>query len=179
MKPRIRSPFASGYKKHTESDAPVFHEGRSKHPVSVVAVHYSPINGLTHLDPSEAGSGSSGAERRHYGTGTYGKGSDPMAKMTHFYVRSGSFLPKKEKAVSGDHAYEVVLNNMYDVKADPDGIIKHAEDNGYGSNGDAIIDDIHSAGYDGYVSARSLPGMHSRIASVRGVKGKIPVKQVK
>lgn len=174
-----RSPPPAAFVDNAVSDAPLFHEGKSKHPVSVVGVHYSPIDGLKSLDPGMAGSGSSGVERRRFGMGTYGNGKDPMARMVHFYVRSRDTLPRKEKVVAGSHAYEAVLNNLYDVGSDPDGIIKHAKDNGYGSNSDAIIDDIHDAGYDGYVSARAFQGIRSRIASLRGIRGKIRVKQVR
>lgn len=173
-----RSPPPSGHHL-VPSLAPIFHEGRSKHPVSVVGVHYSPVHGLKELDPAEAGNGSAGRERRHYGMGNFGRSGDPMSRMTHFYVKTGVRLPKKEHAVAGEHAYQATLNNLYDIKADPEKIFKHAEDNGYGMNSDAILDDIHSAGYDGFVSAHKMAGSPSLTASVIGVKGKIPVQQVK
>lgn len=173
-----RSPPPAGHHL-VPSLAPIFHEGKSKFPTSVLGVHYTPIHGLTHLDPAEAGTGSAGRERRRYGMGNFGRNGDPMSRMTHFYVQTGKNLPKKEHVVAGGHAYHVVLNNMYDIKADPEGIFKHADEEGYGSNSDRIIEDIHSKGYDGFVSAHRMPGSPSLTASVIGVKGKIPVHQIK
>src|SRR5574337_260292 len=172
-----RSPLPLGHRR-IASIAPVFHEGNGKYPVSVVGVHYSHHHGLKELDPGSAGSGSSGMERRHYGMGNYGK-QGGMKRMTHFYVRTSKSLPEKEHAVSGHHAYEAILNNLYDVKADPEGIIERAEKKGKGSDFDHIIHQIHRAGYDGYVSAHKIPGIPSLTASVSGVKKKIPVMQIK
>lgn len=179
--PAKRSPPPEGLG-FVRSSAPVFEEGVSghigAHPVSVVGVHYSPKEGLTELDPAEAGTGSAGAERRRYGMGNFGRSGDPMARVMSFYVKDSAAIPAKESAVSGSNRYEAVLNNLYDVKADPDGIIAHAHAEGYGANTDRILEDIRSHGYDGFVSAEPQAGQHARVATVVGVDGKIPVKPV-
>lgn len=164
--------------KQVKSDAPLYQEGQGANPVSVVGVHFSPHGDLTHLDPSMAGSGSAGGERRRLGMGQFGKGGDPMSRMTHFYVREGEALPPKESAVIGEHAYEARLNNLYDVARDPDGIIAKAHADGFGNNIDYKLEAIHDAGYDGVVH-EGLPGMDAKhVATVFGVDGKIPVKNV-
>lgn len=174
---RRRVPPPQGVKE-VASDAPVFQEGQGQHPVSVVGDHYSPVPDLKELDPAEAGTGSAGGERRRYGLGNFGRSGDPMARVLHFYVRSGKALPPKEQAVSGSHVYEAVLNNLYDAGRDPDGIIARANANGMGSNKDYILEQIHDAGYDGFVSPDKLPGMHARVASLIGIKGTVPVREV-
>lgn len=179
--PAQRSPTPEGVK-FVKSDAPVFEEGVNgrigKHPVSVVGVHYSPIEGLTELDPAEAGTGSAGGERRRFGMGNFGRGGDPMARQAWFYVKEGARVPEKEQAVSGSNQYEAVLNNLYDIKADPDGIFKEAEAGGYAQNRDRILEEIHNHGYDGILAARPEPGQKSRPALVYGINGKIPVKEL-
>lgn len=174
--PRRRAPPPAGLREVTSS-APVFAEGHGQHPVSVVGVHYSGVEGLTELDPAEAGTGSAGAERRRLGTGNFGRSGDPMARMVHFYVRSGPKLPGKEAVVAGTHPYESVLNNLYDVRSDPDGIIAKAEADGWDQNYDRVIEAIHDAGYDGFVSPENWAGTDARLASVVGVNGKIPTSE--
>lgn len=162
-----------GLKVRTE--APLYQHGQGAKPVSAVAVHYSPKAGLTHLDPRMAGTGSAGGERYRHGSGL-GNG-DPLTSMVHFYVRTGEHLPTKESVVQGGHAYEVRLNNLYDVKADPEGILADLEAKGYGANRDLALEEIHDAGYDGWI-APSLPGMpEGHVASVFG-DAKVPVKAV-
>lgn len=156
------------------SDAPVFREGVSAHPVSVVAVHYSNTANLEALDPRMAGTGSAGGERRGRGLGNFGNSGDPMDRLVSFYVRTGKTLPAKEAVVTGEHPYEVQLDNIYDVRADPDGIIAASD----GINKTAIIEAIHDAGYDGFLYD-SLPGQpKGLVVTVIGVDGKIPVKPV-
>lgn len=172
--PRKESPQARGIRK-VASDAPVYQHGQGAKPVSVVGVHYSTTPGLTALDPRKAGTGSAGRERMRIGS-SIGSG-DPLSSLVHFYVREGKGLPEKERVVSGQHPYEAKLNNLYDVRHDPEGIIDSAYQHGYGMNKDAIMEAIHDAGYDG-VLMKSQPGMpEGHIAAVFG-DGKVPVKSV-
>jgi hypothetical protein len=172
--PRKESPQARGIRK-VASDAPVYQHGQGAKPVSVVGVHYSTTPGLTALDPRKAGTGSAGRERMRIGS-SIGRG-DPLASLVHFYVREGKGLPEKERVVTGQHPYEAKLNNLYDVRHDPEGIIDSAYQHGYGMNKDAIMEAIHDAGYDG-VLMKSQPGMpEGHIAAVFG-DGKVPVKSV-
>lgn len=180
--PAKRSPAPEGIP-FVKSDAPVFEEGVNgrigAHPASVVGIHYSPKDGLTELDPAEAGTGSAGGERRRFGMGNFGRSGDPMARVMSFYVKDSVAIPAKENVVGGSNRYEAVLNNLYDIATDPDGIGQKAEREGYGTNYDRIAEDIRNAGYDGYVYPRPLAGQHARVATVRGVEGKIPVKEVR
>lgn len=160
------------------SDAPIFHEGHSAHPVSAVGVHYSNTPDLTELDPTMAGTGSAGGERRGRGMGRFGNSGDPMDAMTSFYVRNGKELPAKESVVAGNHPYEARLNNLYDIATDPDGILKEAAENGTSANRDLIMETIHDHGYDGFLYD-ALPGQpEGKVATIFGVHGKIPVKDV-
>lgn len=179
--PTKRSPVPEGIG-FVRSTAPVFEEGVNghigPHPVSVVGIHYSPKDGLTELDPAEAGTGSAGAERRRFGMGNFGRSGDPMSRVVSFYVKDSAAIPAKENVVSGSNKYEAVLNNMYDVGADPDGIIANAKREGYGMNNDRILEEIRDAGYDGTISPTPGAGQHARVATVRGIEGKIPVKEL-
>lgn len=179
--PSKRSPPPEGIP-FVKSDAPIFEEGVNgrigKHPTSVVGIHYSPKEGLTELDPAEAGTGSAGGERRRFGMGNFGRSGDPMARVMSFYVKDSAAIPAKESVVGGSNKYEAVLNNLYDVAKDPDGIFQNADAEGYGMNQDRIVEDIRSAGYDGFVSPHPLAGQHARVATVAGIDGKIPVKEL-
>jgi hypothetical protein len=158
-----------------KSDAPIFQRKQGKHPSSVVAVHYSAKHGLTELDPSMSGSATPERGRLLKAAGAK---AGVLDQRVHFYVRESDALPQKERIVGGEHpaAYEVRLNNLYDVAADPDGIIERAELAGKGNDHDAIVKAILKAGYDGTVHrgvANDTP-----VATVFG-KGKIPVKHVR
>lgn len=180
--PTKRSPVPEGVG-FVRSSAPIFEEGVNgrigAHPVSVVGIHYSPKEGLTELDPAEAGTGSAGGERRRFGMGNFGRSGDPMSRVVHFYVKDSAAIPAKETVVGGSNKYEAVLNNLYDSAADPDEIIQHAEEEGYGTNTDRIAEEIRAAGYDGYLYPRPGAGQHARVATVQGIEGKIPVKELK
>jgi hypothetical protein len=168
----LRAPAANGIP-DVKSDAPLFQEGEGgPHPVRVTGVHYSSKEGLTELDPREAGTGSAGGERKRFGAGNFGRGPDAMGRRTAFYVREGNELPPKESAVAGTHAYETQLNNLYDMRTDPDHIVSDA------ANHDDFEERVHDAGYDGYL-ANAMPGMTAKhVAVVMGVHGTIPVKDV-
>lgn len=168
---RREAPPPEGLKR-VASDAPVYQHGQGAHPVSVVGVHYSGVAGLKALDPAKAGTGSAGAETRRYGMTA--RSTDPLDRPLYFYVRSGKHLPPKEDVVSGQHAYESRLNNLYDVAADPEGIVDAG-----GMNKDAILEDIHEAGYDGVVvPTEHLAGMPpGHVVQLFG-DAKVPVKAV-
>lgn len=155
------------------SDAPIYSGAkRGAHPVSMVGVHYSGKGDLSELDSSFAGSGSAGAERKRYGLGAPAQQAD---HRLFFYARQSRDLPTKEPAVSGQHAYESQLDNLYDVRQDPDGIIDRAEAAGKAGDKDAILNAIRRAGYDGVV----MPGVanDTPVAMLIG-RQKVPVKAV-
>lgn len=153
-------------------DAPVFRQ-RKQQPdaVSVKAIHYSGVEGLSALDGKFAGSGSAGAERRRFGYGQYGADvkAGETARRLYFYVQDGDAPPKKEDVVTGENRYAVTLANLYDVEADPRGFREEA-----GMNPDYLEELINEAGFDGAVYP-PLPGIDGRIAILHGLKKKVPV----
>lgn len=159
---------------------PRFAQGKVKqNAVSVIGVHYSNEAGLQSLDPAMAGSGSAGGERRRFGMGTYGKKmpAGSIGRRLYFYEQVGNALPQKESAVTGEHAYRVQLDNVYDIGADPDGIIADLiEENGPAveNNTDMIEEAINDAGYDGFI-AQPAPGMRSRPIVLFGLTKEVPV----
>lgn len=164
-----KAPPPPRWLKRVKSEAPVYAKGKGAHPVSVVGVHYSKVPELKELDTSMAGTGSAGAERRRYGMGR--PQSDDQHRM-YFYVRQSNDLPEKEPVVSGTHAYEAQLNNLYDLRSDPEGIIDRLEGEGR-ANADSVEEAIREAGYDGFVH----PGIanDTPVAQMLGPH-KVPVK---
>ena len=134
--------------------------------VSAVGVHYSPVSGLTELDPSRYGTGSRGVESRRL-SGL--EQNDPLRKRTFFYEQVGDSLPEKELAVRGGNAYTAQLNNLYDLDADHLGLRQTSGDlNGLERS---IID----KGFDGYIG--TAPGIKSRAIVVLNQKA-VPVNPV-
>jgi hypothetical protein len=136
--------------------------------VSAVGVHYSSVDGLKELDPTQAGTGSTGGEARRYGVGRTGQANPRL----YFYAQTGDKLPTREKAVSGNVPYRVKLNNLYDVEHDPQGFRKAS-----GANGDLMREEIHDAGYDGLVTP-PVPGIDHPAIEYFGHKDKVPVERV-
>lgn len=157
--------------KKVKTDAPVYAKGKGKNPVSVVGVNYSTTPGLKTLDTAFAGTGSPGREVRRFG---YGQPKTSDKHRMYFYVRQSNDLPVKETSVTGNNAYEARLDNLYDVHADPDGIMDRLERNGT-RNADAVEEAVRKAGYDGVVTkgvANDTP-----VAQLIGPHN-VPVKEV-
>jgi len=139
--------------------------------VSVDAYHYSREDGLDELDPTQAGSGAAGRERKRFGTGRFGKRGGTSARMG-FYVRErGAPVPAGESQVltQGRSLYRVQLDNLYDLDADPQGLVT--------GNVDETEEAISEAGYDGFTTS-AQSGLDVPTAVVFDIDGTIPVEQV-
>ena len=139
------------------AETPEFH-ARPRQPgaAEVLAVHYSPAENLTSLDPARAGTGARGTETRRFGTGQYGKQGGFAARL-YFYIRSTDALPVPENMVSGKGVYQTKLTNLYDLRTDSLGIVKAA------LNQDGLEEAISSAGFDGFIAEPS-PSMSTPYA---------------
>lgn len=141
------TPPSARWMKKPESDAPEYANGKGDNPVSMVGVKYDLPN-LTHLQS---------------------KGSDTdFSHLMTFQARESRDLPEGK-----GQAYEVRLNNLYDVRSDPDGIIARAEK--AGADNEAILGAITKSGYDGVVMPSIKDG--KPVAMMVG-KQDIPVKAV-
>ena len=150
------------------SKAPSYQRKQGRNPTAVVGVHYSPVCGLTHLNPGYSGSAT--PERGRL-LRSVGKDAPQLAQKVSFYVRCTARLPSHENMISGANAYEVRLPNVYDAMTDLDGII----DRNHGNGSDRIIRAILRAGYDGVI----IDGMATdeRVVTLYG-RGNIPVLKV-
>lgn len=127
---------------------------------SVVGVHYSGAKRDT-LTGEKYGTGMQGAEARR----VQNSFDDRLRKRIHFYVDDGNGV-QPESGV-GRHVHAVHLDNMYDAKADPLGLVPQAP-------GDAnkLETMILDAGFDGYYvrgaqgqqGVAVLLGNHSAVA---------------
>jgi GNAT superfamily N-acetyltransferase len=137
--------------------------------VQVVGVHYSTKRGLKEIDPSYAGTGVAGRERRRFGMGRFGQQGGTAARVG-FYVQEGQDLPPAEDVVfdgGGRYPYRVTLSNLYDLDADPRDLVT--------GNIDATEEAISDAGFDGFVTG-GQSGIDGRVAVVYDIgKKKIPV----
>jgi len=139
--------------------------------VTVVGVHYSSTAGRTELDPSKAGMGAAGAERRRFGMDNFGKQGGTAARLAFYVWEDGQPLPKAEDAVLAkgrDKPYAVRLTNLYDWDNDPLDIVS--------MNVDATEEEISDAGFDGFVKTGPGGGIDGRVAVVYDIgKKNIPV----
>lgn len=139
---------------------------------SVIGYHYSPVADLTALDPSKAGTGAAGGERRRFGMGQFGQRGGTGARVA-FYVGDENSIPKSESMVTGRNLYRTRLDNLYNIDTDPRGYAKEA-----GSNRDLLEELISDGGFDGFVASKQ-PGIDSGVAVVFDIgKRKIPVEPV-
>tara|TARA_R110002072_G_scaffold249269_1_gene408221 strand:+ start:188 stop:1933 length:1746 start_codon:yes stop_codon:yes gene_type:complete len=91
-------------------------------PASARGVHFSRQEGLTETNPEYYGTGSAGAEEAFVGRGRRAYGEGPL--RTYFYTPSGSELDvRPEQVVTGANRYKSTLNNLYDIKSDPEGLV--------------------------------------------------------
>jgi hypothetical protein len=140
-----------------------------KDAVAAVGVHYSPVAGLTSLDPTFAGTAYAGRERYRFGPGRFGRDNPRL----NFYVQDGNTQPGKERALAdARNGYTVTLENLYDYAEDPRGIV--AENH---PNVDAIEEEVADAGFDGLLFP-PVAGIPNRTAVVFGFKKKVPVAPV-
>ena len=118
-------------------------------PVSARGVHYSRIEDLARTDPSFYGTGHIGSERQMVR-------SEKLPDRTYFYTEGADGIPiNPEEAVAqrAPYQYEADLQGLYDVNADPEGLVALA--NRYNPEGTAIPDLerlIQQYGYRGYIS---------------------------
>jgi hypothetical protein len=140
----------------------------------VVGIHYS-RSPRTTLAGDKYGNGLKGAESRRL------DGADPqLKKRIHFYVDTGEGIAP-EAGVGGD-IHGVVLNNLYDVTADPLGLRAMAERAAGGRDpGGLWFNDVESAiiaaGFDGVY----VPGAQGNqgVAVLLGDKNMdVPVEQL-
>ena len=91
-------------------------------PASARGVHFSRQEGLTETNPEYYGTGSAGAEEAFVGRGRRAYGEGPL--RTYFYTPSGSDIDvRPEQVVTGANEYQSTLNNLYDIKSDPEGLV--------------------------------------------------------
>lgn len=91
-------------------------------PASGRGVHFSRQEGLTETNPEYYGTGSAGAEEAFVGRGRRAFGEGPL--RTYFYTPTGreaDVIP--EQVVTGRNKYQSTLNNLYDIKSDPEGLV--------------------------------------------------------
>tara|TARA_R110000772_G_scaffold220294_1_gene330802 strand:- start:1303 stop:2883 length:1581 start_codon:yes stop_codon:yes gene_type:complete len=95
-------------------------------PASARGVHFSRKEGLTETNPEYYGTGSAGAEEAFVGRGRRAYGEGPL--RTYFYTPSGSELDvRPEQIVTGANRYKSTLNNLYDIKSDPEGLVSFSK----------------------------------------------------
>lgn len=118
-------------------------------PVSARGVHYSRAEGLQRTDPSFYGTGHIGEERRMVRR-------EGLPDRTYFYAEGADgtpIRPEEPVAQRAPYVYEADLQGLYDVNADPEGLVALA--NRYNPEGTAIPDLerlIQQYGYSGYIS---------------------------
>ena len=110
----------------------------------VQLVHFSKKEGLQELDPQKYGTGVRGAELKRKQNNP-----DTWVDRTHYFM--GDPTPTQKDAMLGSQRYEVDIDatQLYDAKADPDGLREQARDNG---RLDTTLYEnlIQKAGYKGY-----------------------------
>jgi hypothetical protein len=131
----------------------------------VRGVHFSRAEGLSELDPSYYGTGAFSGERQMVR-------QEGLPNRTYLYSGpEGTVRPEESVGRIGQHVYEAKLNNLYDVNADPEGLVKLAkaynlsdykpalnEHLAYlsGAEGKSLVPDmerlIRDYGYDGFLS---------------------------
>jgi hypothetical protein len=127
-----------------EAQTPVRQKART-----IRGVHYSREAGLTALSGSRFGTGARGAEHQRL------RGAeDALRNRVYFYIqKEGEQLPRRESVVTGGKVYRTELPNMYDLAADPDGLVPLARKKAQES-GDHVGNELErlvlSNGYGGY-----------------------------
>jgi len=118
-------------------------------PVSAPGVHFSRAEGLQRTDPSFYGTGHIGSERQMVRR-------EGLPDRTYFYSQGADgspITPEDPVAQRAPFQYEADLQGLYDVDADPEGLVALA--NRYNPEGTAIPDLerlIQQYGYSGYIS---------------------------
>lgn len=128
--------------------------------VAVDVYHHSTTAGLSALDPTMAGTGAAGGERRRFGMGRFGTDNP----RTYWYATG----TQPEDIVPRKGTYAVTLENLYDADADPRGFGIEA-----GANADYFEELVADAGFDGFVTEHSILG---RVAVTLGFDAPIPVQ---
>lgn len=115
---------------------------------SIVGIHHSG-SVRSELDTSKYGSGMSGGERDRVEQ-SFDK---RLRQRAYFYVDTGSGVVDQEPGV-GMHVHGVRLDNVYDLSADAQGLVKKAREHPEWSVNpySAIEATILDAGFDGYVT---------------------------
>ena len=121
------------------------------------AVHLSHTPGLTMTDPSYYGTGHRGADYA-----MRGKKGSPEAHTSFYLGEEGTVVPEAVVADISPNAYEAILQDLYDVNADPEDIVRLA--NALAKRGESALPDItrmiRERGYKGYRTSDfvSTPG---------------------
>jgi len=135
------------------SNRPSYGTVRAGTGVSAVGVHYSQAERKT-LSSRFFGTGMKGEERARI----MHSNDERLKRRLYFYTNEGSGITPESGV--GSHAHSVLLNNIYDIDADPDNLIRYADPNKdwrdqpiapsllMNYTEAAVID----AGYDGYMS---------------------------
>lgn len=130
----------------------------------ITGVHYSPVAGLSELDPTKYGTGSPGAEQRRL------RNAEPgLRARTFFYEVKDGVIPPKEAVVRGSNQYTATLTGIYDLDTDVLGLRQEYSDL------NAMEQGLLDRGYRGYVA--TAPGMPARGIVVLGTE-KVPVQPV-
>ncbi|MGA0416515.1 MAG: DUF7178 family protein [Ilumatobacteraceae bacterium] len=110
--------------------------------VSVVGVHFGKTPRLAY-DSRRYGGGKPGAEARRIA------GHPLLGSRTYFYVDTGHGIVPEVGVGSELHVAQ--LDNIYDTKADPQGLVKR-----YGNDPNRMELEIVKAGFDGYLIPRAF-----------------------
>ena len=134
-------------------------------PLSTRGEHYSRVGDLTQTDPSFYGTGHVGSERQMVRR-------EGLPDRTYFYTQGADgtpIYPEEPVSLRAPYRYEADLSGLYDVNADPEGIVALA--NAYNQQGTALPDMerlVGDYGYGGYISnfAPSWEPLSRRAAAV-------------
>jgi hypothetical protein len=133
---------------------------------SVIGIHYSATEGLSHLSTKMYGKGSAGAERRRIQ-------SDPELKYRTFFYESPDGQAVEGEALvtkRAQYLYVTRLKNLYDLGEDPLKLRVEANDASH------LEKLIIGEGFDGYISPSGIPGMPEARPLVIIGDCEIPVK---
>lgn len=143
---------------------------------NIMGYHWGKQKGLTELDPAFYGEGMKGQEAG------WAKYMDEDLKPTFFYLEEGKGVrPEIGVLTNAKGVYRADLQGLYDLKTDPDGLIKQAQDMVRLPAGNSpaslympeLIKLLKAKGYKGYRGKSAIEGQ-----GVAAVFGKTAVEEL-